>query len=69
MKRARKSKAAAPRDVELLDALNDEILAATGIKLAIMGEAHVTGFDSSALSEQCEQHIRRLREIMDRADA
>jgi hypothetical protein len=73
LKRAAKAKAAPRRKatkppsygIGILDALNDQILFADGLTLAILGLADLSGIDGSALSQLAETHLKELRSIAD----
>jgi hypothetical protein len=71
-KRASKAKAAPRRKATKppsygigIFALNDQILFADGLTLAILGLADLSGIDGSALSQLAETHLKELRSIAD----
>jgi len=57
-----------PDAVNIADAINDAIQFAEGIAIAIIGEGHLSGHDSSPLSQLLETHIAKLEEIGDAYD-
>ena len=53
----------ANQEVDIADALNNQIQFAHGLGLAIMGEASLNGFDSTPLSQLVDTHIEQLETI------
>jgi hypothetical protein len=45
------------------DALNAQIQFAHGLGLAILGEAHITGSDSTPINQLVDTHIEQLETI------
>ena len=47
----------------IIDRINNQIRFAEGIDLAVMGQADLNAFDSSAISQLIETHIEGLQSI------